>query len=65
MINLFRLDGCVAVVTDSGRGIGGGIALGLAAAGAEVVVGARRHHEVEAVAAELVDIDVHALVPVV
>jgi len=46
----FRLDGHVAVVTGAGRGIGRGIALGLAAAGADVVVGARRGHEVQEVA---------------
>ncbi|MGH9272895.1 MAG: SDR family NAD(P)-dependent oxidoreductase [Ilumatobacteraceae bacterium] len=53
MIERFRLDGTVAVVTGAGRGIGRGIALGLAEAGADVVLGARRHHEVESVAAEV------------
>ncbi|CAN5819062.1 MAG: SDR family NAD(P)-dependent oxidoreductase [Ilumatobacteraceae bacterium] len=53
MIERFRLDGTVAVVTGAGRGIGRGIALGLAEAGADVVLGARRQHEVEAVAAEI------------
>lgn len=53
MIERFRLDGTVAVVTGAGRGIGRGIALGLAEAGADVVVGARREHEVEAVADEI------------
>lgn len=46
----FRLDGQVAVVTGGGRGIGEGIALGLAEAGADVVVAARRTEEIEAVA---------------
>lgn len=50
---LFRVDGSAAVVTGSGRGIGRGIALALAAAGADVVVTGRRHHEVDAVAAEI------------
>ncbi len=49
----FRLDGKVAVVTGGGRGIGRGIALGLADCGADVVVVARRKHEVEAVAREI------------
>lgn len=50
IIDSFRLDGQVAVVTGGGRGIGEGIALGLADAGADVVVAARRTEEVEAVA---------------
>ena len=53
MIDRFRLDGMVVVVTDAGRGIGRGIALGLAGAGADVVLGARREHEIEAVADEV------------
>lgn len=50
IIDSFRLDGQVAVVTGGGRGIGEGIALGLADAGADVVVAARRTEEIEAVA---------------
>jgi 7-alpha-hydroxysteroid dehydrogenase len=53
LLDRFRLDGKVAVVTGAGRGIGRGIALGLAAAGADVVVAARREHEIGAVAAEI------------
>jgi 7-alpha-hydroxysteroid dehydrogenase len=53
LLGRFRLDGKVAVVTGAGRGIGRGIALGLAAAGADVVLGARREHEIAAVAAEV------------
>lgn len=51
ILDLFRLDGEVAVVTGSGTGIGRGIALGLADAGAAVVLCARRGHMVEEVAA--------------
>ena len=50
ILDSFRLDGQVAVVTGGGRGIGEGIALGLAEAGADVVVAARRTDEIEAVA---------------
>ncbi len=50
IIDRFRLDGQVAVVTGGGRRIGEGIALGLAQAGADVVVAARRTNEIEAVA---------------
>ena len=46
----FRLDGHVAVITGGGRGIGEGIAVAMAEAGADVVVGARRTNEIEAVA---------------
>jgi len=51
ILDLFRVDGQVAVVTGSGRGIGRAIALGLADAGADVVVTARRGEEVAQVAA--------------
>ncbi len=50
IIDRFRLDGQVAVVTGGGRGIGEGIALGMAEAGADIVVAARRTEEIEAVA---------------
>ena len=50
ILDQFKLDGQVAVVTGGGRGIGEGIALGLAQAGADVVLAARRTAEIEAVA---------------
>jgi 7-alpha-hydroxysteroid dehydrogenase len=50
LLDRFNLAGRVAVVTGGGRGIGEGIALGLAEAGADVVVAARRTNEIEAVA---------------
>ena len=53
MDNPFRLDGKVAVVTGAGKGIGRGIALCLAEAGADVVVSARTRADVEAVAGEI------------
>ena len=42
ILDRFRLDGTAAVVTGSGQGIGRGIAVGLAEAGADVVITARR-----------------------
>ena len=50
ILDQFKLDGQVAVVTGGGRGIGEGIALGLAEAGADIVLAARRADEIEAVA---------------
>ena len=43
----FKLDGKVAVVTGSGQGIGRGIAWGLAEAGCDVVINARRKEDLE------------------
>ena len=51
--NLFDIDGRVAVVTGGGRGLGKAIALGLAGAGADVVVASRKLENCEAVAAEI------------
>lgn len=47
------LEGRVALVTGSGRGIGRAIAIALARAGADVAVAARTVPEIEAVAAEI------------
>jgi gluconate 5-dehydrogenase len=49
----FRLDGSVALVTGSRRGIGLGLARGLALAGAEVVLNARDEGSLEEAAAAL------------
>jgi dehydrogenase/reductase SDR family protein 4 len=49
----FRLDGRVAVVTGGSRGIGRAVALGLAQAGADVVVAARKAQDLDPVADEI------------
>jgi 7-alpha-hydroxysteroid dehydrogenase len=41
VMDRFRLDGKVAVITGAGKGIGAGIALALAEAGANIVLAAR------------------------
>jgi len=53
ILDRFRLDGKVALVTGSGQGIGRACALAFAEAGADVVVSARTAADVEAVAAEV------------
>lgn len=50
-----QMDGHVAVVTGAGRGIGSGIALGLAATGAEVVLVSRSVTDLESVAAKIAE----------
>lgn len=54
ILDRFRLDGRVAVITGAGQGIGRGIAVGLAEAGADVVIAARTRSDLEETAA-LVD----------
>jgi len=55
------LEGKVALVTGGGQGLGRTLALGLAAAGADVVVAQRTVSRVEAVAAEIQDLGRRAL----
>ncbi|MFF7440191.1 glucose 1-dehydrogenase [Streptomyces sp. NPDC008122] len=50
VLDLFRLDGRVAVVTGASSGLGAGFAVALAQAGADLVLAARRTDKLEAVA---------------
>jgi 7-alpha-hydroxysteroid dehydrogenase len=49
ILDLFRLDGQVAVITGAGRGIGAASAVALAECGADVVIAARTQHDLELV----------------
>jgi 7-alpha-hydroxysteroid dehydrogenase len=53
ILDSFRLDGQVAVVTGAGKGIGRAIAIGLAEAGADVAVASRTQADLDAVAEEI------------
>lgn len=53
LLDRFRLDDQVAIITGAGRGIGRGAALALAEQGADVVITARTEDQLRAVAAEV------------
>ncbi|HEX2296435.1 MAG TPA: SDR family NAD(P)-dependent oxidoreductase [Actinomycetota bacterium] len=60
--DLFSLEGRVALVTGASRGIGRAIALGLAAAGADVALASRSEGDLESVAKEIADLGRRSLV---
>lgn len=53
LMEKFRVDGQVAIVTGAGKGIGAAIARALAEAGANVVLGARTQSDLDLVAADI------------
>lgn len=55
-MDAFRLDGQVAVITGAGKGIGRGIALCLAEAGADVVISSRTQSDLDEVASAVTDL---------
>jgi 7-alpha-hydroxysteroid dehydrogenase len=57
MSDPFRLDGKRAVVTGAGKGIGRGIALQLARAGADVVISSRTQEDLDSLAVEIEALD--------
>ncbi|MEE8373741.1 MAG: SDR family NAD(P)-dependent oxidoreductase [Dehalococcoidia bacterium] len=61
-MSLFELKGKSAIVTGGGTGIGKGIALELAGAGANVALASRKRENLEKVAAEIRDLGREALV---
>ena len=62
VMELFRLDGSVAVVTGAGRGIGAASALALAEAGCDVLLSARSSTELRAVADQVTALGRRAVV---
>lgn len=62
LLDKFRLDGKVAIVTGAGKGIGASIARTFAEAGAQVVIGARTEADLQSVAKEIEALGQQALV---
>jgi 7-alpha-hydroxysteroid dehydrogenase len=62
LLDRFRLDGKVAVITGAGRGIGAGCARAYAESGADVAITARTEEQLESVAAEVRALGRRALV---
>ena len=62
VLERFRLDGRVAVVTGAGRGIGAASALALAEAGADVVLAARTEEQLRRVATQVEELGRRAVV---
>ena len=62
ILDRFRLDGRVAVITGAGRGLGAAMALGFAEAGADVVISSRTKEQLDEVAAQVEERGRRALV---
>ena len=53
LLDRFRLDGKIAIISGAGKGIGAGIALAFAEVGADVVIAARTQSDLETVAEQV------------
>jgi len=62
ILDKFRLDGKIAIVTGAGKGIGASIARSFAEAGADVVIGARTQTDLELVAKDVAALGRKAIV---
>src|SRR6478672_2759125 len=62
VLERFRLDGKVAIVTGAGRGIGAASALALAEAGADVLIASRTESQLQEVAKQIADLGRRAVV---
>ncbi len=62
MLERFRVDGKVAIITGAGRGIGAATALALAEAGADVVLASRTKEQLDSIADQARAFDVRAVV---